>query len=195
MRQVLRYKATVFNPDLPYQEWQGQFGPWSEFDNGKCTSPGCEQTWKTYGFAVGCIEYQQYMGGKSFGNRTQWYSLPGSCPSQSFGAKSSSCKEAQPGGQCDTPNGSANCTWNLEKAGEVSLQGLPLTVEALAQEFAKQYPKSELPEPTCSSQNAQCQYHEHCRGLSGNCCPATDGEFLSCCTSSSNDAMNMQFIA
>merc|ERR1719247_1998098 len=131
------------------------------------------------------------MGGESYGNRTQWYSFPGSCPSQPFPSKSSDCRKQQPGGQCSSPNGTEHCTWNMQLAGDVSLDALQVTqsvnrsgapITATAEQvrllFREKYPKTELPEPTCSSQNAQCQYHQKCRGLSGSCCPATNGKFL-----------------
>jgi len=211
--RIVRLKAVVFNNDLPYEEWQGQFGPWVDFSQGKCVSSDCASTWKKYGFTVGCLKWSPYMGGVSYGNRTQWYSLPGSCPSRSFVDKTPSCRNQAPGGQCFSPNGTKDCTWNLEPAGEVRLDELEDVtgptfgasqedlsfgmsfrndrsdsiqdagkVDQLRKLFREKYPKTELPEPTCNSQNAQCQYHQKCRGLIGNCCPYDNGVFLACCS-------------
>lgn len=225
--RVVRLKATVFNTDAPYEAWSGQFGPYADFSEGKCGGAGggeCVDNWKRYGFVVGCETWRPSMGGQSYGNKTQWYSLPGACPSQTFSDKTASCRRQEPGGQCAIPDGSSNCTWNLEEAGEVRLDNLTgvndykafcasggieydeqedkgkgLTfwdnrfstsansarVDQLQQKFGEKYPNTELPEPTCDSQNAQCKYHDACDRLAGLCCPAGNGMFLSCCNAPS----------
>lgn len=61
-----------------------------------------------------------------------WYSLPGKCPqmkyfektNKSSGSRGLDCIEDQPGGFCDEPSGTADCTYNFEDAGEISLDEL-----------------------------------------------------------------------
>merc|ERR1712039_562142 len=44
--------------------------------------------------------------------------------SQPQGEKTESCQSAAPGGECAAPDGTKDCTWNLEDAGEVYLDEL-----------------------------------------------------------------------
>lgn len=198
--RITRFKATVYNTNAPFLAWGGQFGPFLEFHKGRCLSPACMESLETYGHVVGCLPWSPYQGGLSYGNISQSYSLPSS-------------------GRCAKPDGSANCTWNLESAGEVRLDELEgisnyaafcdagnveydqsigkgrgctfwddqsvlgnarreAQLQAL---FHRLHPAIDLPEPICDSQNAECRYHEHCRSLPGKCCPANDGQMLSCC--------------
>lgn len=208
--RIVRLKATVFNTDKPFEQWKGQFGPFEHYVHGNCTSPDCAETQKRYGSVVGCLPWSEFMGGHSYGNTSQFYSLPG-FNGQGIG---------QSGGQCDNPNGTDSCTWDLQPAGEVRLDMLEgisnyqsfcaaggveyfgpkdagngcsfwdnqstvlanaRRVTQLQQLFEHLYPNTALPEPTCDSQNAECHYHEGCQGLSGKCCPAENGEMLACC--------------
>eukprot|EP00930_Biecheleria_cincta_P066155 TRINITY_DN52175_c0_g1_i1.p1 TRINITY_DN52175_c0_g1~~TRINITY_DN52175_c0_g1_i1.p1 ORF type:complete len:253 (-),score=24.24 TRINITY_DN52175_c0_g1_i1:152-889(-) len=198
--RITRFKATVYNTDAPFLAWGGQFGPFLEFHKGRCTSPACTESLRTFGQVVGCLPWSPYQGGVSYGNTSQSYSLPDS-------------------GACAKPDGSPNCTWSLEPAGEVRLDelegissyaafcaagnieydqstntgrgctfwdnqnvlGNARRVAELQAVFHRMHPSIDLPEPLCDSRNAECRYHEDCRALPGKCCPADDGIMLSCC--------------
>jgi len=53
-----------------------------------------------------------------------WYSLPGACPSETFGDKSDDCMKTMPGGHCEVVDGTKNCTYHAEYAGEIRLDDL-----------------------------------------------------------------------
>lgn len=222
--RVARYKATVFNTDTPFEKWEGQFGPYVDFNNGKGTQTtrrfGIRSMFDSFGYVVGCMPWEGYMGGASYGNKTQGYSFPGACPLKAVADKTEACRRQEPGGYCSQPDGTRECTWNLQPAGEISLdeladikdyqsfcanggleydkqwdRGIQCTFwngatspaenaareEKLRRLFSEKYPNTNLPEPTCDNRNRQCQYHEGCGSLPGNCCPADNGMMLSCC--------------
>jgi len=52
------------------------------------------------------------------------YSLPGPCPSMEFGAKTAKCTTDAPGGKCKGLTWDGTCTYQVEPAGEVSLDEL-----------------------------------------------------------------------
>merc|ERR1740138_1501108 len=99
------------------------FAPYAAMSDCRCTTPNCTAAfWQTYGYAPGCRKASQdpdyaYAG-------ATWYSLPGECPSQRCARKSPECRRDQPGGQCEAPDGTRNCTWHLEPAGEVRLDAI-----------------------------------------------------------------------
>merc|ERR1712232_1043728 len=96
-----------------------QFGPYSNFMNGQCMAASCDTNFKSYGYTVGCQVIST--GIDNYEPPPVFYSIPGSCPSQPWSQKTSSCKAANPGGQCAVPAGANNCTWHLEEAGEITL--------------------------------------------------------------------------
>eukprot|EP00930_Biecheleria_cincta_P037716 TRINITY_DN25917_c0_g1_i1.p1 TRINITY_DN25917_c0_g1~~TRINITY_DN25917_c0_g1_i1.p1 ORF type:complete len:549 (-),score=47.76 TRINITY_DN25917_c0_g1_i1:220-1866(-) len=213
--RIARFKATVFNTKEPFYEWNGQFGPYLTFEEGKCASPECSETFHRYGQVVGCLPWSPYQGGHGYGNTTQAYSFPKA-------------------GRCATPDGSETCTWHLEPAGELCLDELEGIdsyekfcaaggieydqskdggsgcafwddqdsevanagrIAKLQQRFLELAPKVNMPEPLCDSQNAECRYHEHCHNLPGKCCPADDGLMLACCGSNAESATNSMILA
>jgi len=213
--RITRSKVSVFNTEEPFFEWKGQFGPYLTFEGGKCASPECSETFEKYGQVVGCLPWSPYQGGRGYGNTTQSYSLPSA-------------------GRCAVPDGSRNCTWHLEPAGELRLDELEGIASyerfcsaggieydqskdegsgcnfwdkqgsevanarrfaKLQQRFLKTTPRVDMPEPLCDSQNAECRYHEHCRGLPGKCCPAADGLMLACCGKNEDLATNAIVLA
>jgi hypothetical protein len=118
--RVLRYNVTVFNPESVFPVRHGQFGHFVQFDFGKCTVPKCADQWKSHGFMVGCQGQSSHWKYE----RSYWYSLPGSCPSMTYKTKTDECRQQEPGGQCASPDGSSNCTWHAELAGEVLVDEL-----------------------------------------------------------------------
>lgn len=118
--RVLRYNVTVFNPPSVFPVRQGQFGHFVQFDYGQCTVPKCPDQWTSFGFMVGCQTQNSVWNYE----RSYWYSLPGSCPSMTYKTKTDECKQQEPGGQCSSPDGSTNCTWHAEPAGEVLVDEL-----------------------------------------------------------------------
>mmetsp|Transcript_31248 Transcript_31248/g.72276 ORF Transcript_31248/g.72276 Transcript_31248/m.72276 type:complete len:454 (+) Transcript_31248:40-1401(+) len=206
LTRVVRCRATVYNTEQPFLEWKGQFGPYTTFNkDGRCTSPACGKVWSKFGYVTGCLPWAPFMGGFSYGNASHLYSFP---------------EEQYAGRKCATPDGSKNCTWSMEPAGEIRLDDLEnisdyrefcakggkeydkhsdagkgcsfwnnqrSTLEnagrtARLQHLFQELPGHDrLPEPLCDSQNSACHYHEKCRNLSGNCCPASTGMMLACC--------------
>jgi len=117
--KVRRLKVTMYNTEDLYQiPPHTQFGPYMEFERGRCTVPGCSEYWRRFGYVVGCqnqdTSIARYVNGV-------WYSLPGRCPSRAFFHKSEFCFSHEPGGHCADPNGNRDCTWNIEEAGEVRM--------------------------------------------------------------------------
>ena len=82
-------------------------------------SPFCHDTFREFGYTVGCSVTST--GARSYPSQSQaaWYSLPGACPSLPEGQKTQQCILDFPGGECSDPNGSHNCTYHLEDAGTV----------------------------------------------------------------------------
>jgi hypothetical protein len=123
--RIVRLKTTVYNTGIPFSKWQGQFGPWANLSwQGKCVAQNCNNVYRTYGqygFVAGCLQFDDSMG-DTYGNATQWYSLPAA--SGDFKIDEKRRRLGAPGGQCSNPSGSAGCTWNVEAAGEVRLDDL-----------------------------------------------------------------------
>merc|ERR1712032_1282593 len=53
-----------------------------------------------------------------------WYSIPGPCPLFDYDVKPPGCEAHEPGGMCDAPTGARDCTYNVEEAGNVSIEEL-----------------------------------------------------------------------
>jgi len=53
-----------------------------------------------------------------------WYSLPGSCPSMEREKKTAACSQDVPGGRCKGLTWDGTCTYQVEPAGEISLDEL-----------------------------------------------------------------------
>lgn len=132
VKRILRLRVTMLNTMAVYQATRGQFGPFVAFDRGKCTAVDCSSVWNKYGFIVGC----QVLGGDASQYTLDvpcvppkchaglWYSLPGPCPPEIIGFKSPACRAALPGGACEEVSGERDCTFHVEKAGEVLLDDL-----------------------------------------------------------------------
>lgn len=136
--RLLRFKLTVKTTWAFYNVHRRQFGGFAAFDSGLCTVPDCDRVWKHFGFIVGCQFVNVGLAGyvssgmtrvdgnckEPFCNSPVWYSLPGPCPSERLGAKTSSCMEQMPGGLCEKATGERNCTYSVEEAGAISLDEL-----------------------------------------------------------------------
>eukprot|EP00434_Breviolum_minutum_P016247 symbB.v1.2.014318.t1/scaffold1020.1/size145545/6 len=108
--RILRFKVSIKVP----KTFDHNFSRFWAFDRGMCTSPACANDYAQHGFTVGC----QYQDAASYPGAV-WYSLPGRCPLTPLVAKKG-CT-ALPGGNCQRPNGDADCTWSAEKAGEIQI--------------------------------------------------------------------------
>jgi len=53
-----------------------------------------------------------------------WYSLPGACPEAAVGQKTPQCITNMPGGRCKEVNGEKFCTYDVQPAGEITLDEL-----------------------------------------------------------------------
>jgi len=110
-RMVITMQAT---PEL-YAKGMN-FGVRYSFDAGKCTGSNirwlgaCDLTWNKYGYVPGCNNFKDHypypLIDTEYPNGI-WYSLPVE-------------------GRCDNPNGTANCTWSYQEAGEISLSDLEM---------------------------------------------------------------------
>jgi len=128
--RILRFKLSMKNPQRlveQFGEQLPQFGPFSAFDQGQCTS--CVDGVATFtnlgGYYVGCQKQSDAEFG--YGETAAWYSLPGACPSRPWLTKDAACSKEEPGGECPPhrpPDGSPACTWRLESAGELRLDEL-----------------------------------------------------------------------
>lgn len=120
--RILRLKVTMqTTPEVYDHPFHQEFMPFMACDYGFCGGieyykntgwvPGCQQvTWPDYGawrYPVGF-----------------WYSFPGACPSKLVPDKTSQCRQAEPGGRCNFPNGSRTCSWHIDWAGEVRMADL-----------------------------------------------------------------------
>jgi len=82
--------------------------------------------------------------------------------------------------------------WNAKMSMEANNKRL----QRLKALFEAKHAERALPDPSCDSKNAQCKYHESCnlKRLSGNCCPADNGDMLACCEQASNHITNVSLI-
>lgn len=130
LTRLVRYVITMKNPmNLWKAPLHFQFGQFVQFDAGQCTwnNTWCQDMWSNLGYAVGCQPLDTtspllpyYEGPPA----PVWYSLPGRCPSKAFQDKTPECLNSEPGGQCEDPDGSFDCTWNVKAAGELTLDEL-----------------------------------------------------------------------
>eukprot|EP00415_Alexandrium_ostenfeldii_P000936 UN0936 len=80
--------------------------------------------WTPFGYVVGC--QPNNVGQVAVPGSPSWYSLPGTCPNKFYYEKTAECNSAEPGGACLTADvtGERNCTYFLERAGEIRLDEL-----------------------------------------------------------------------
>jgi len=122
--KILRFHVKVKNTPMAWNP----FSEFVAFDKAQCTQGApsfslCNEMWQTKGYTVGCNNRPQ---GKY--PSSHWYSMPGTCPQQSFEHKDDEdCATYSPGGRCPNgkePDGTPFCTYSLEAAGEVTLDEL-----------------------------------------------------------------------
>eukprot|EP00913_Durusdinium_trenchii_P026563 g24921.t1 len=122
--RILRYKVQT-RATQPLLDRGMNFGVRFAFDSGQCTGPfSCDEAWQNYGYFVGCNKLQTGFPFPDFKVAYDgvWYSLPGKCPQMKFFEKTNKsslsrgldCIEDQPGGFCDEPSGTADCTYNFD---------------------------------------------------------------------------------
>mmetsp|Transcript_143536 Transcript_143536/g.202958 ORF Transcript_143536/g.202958 Transcript_143536/m.202958 type:complete len:575 (-) Transcript_143536:50-1774(-) len=132
--RIIRYKMQT-KATQPLIDRGMNFGVRFAFDSGQCTGPfSCDEAWQNYGYFVGCNKLQQGFPFPDFkvAYDGTWYSLPGKCPQMQYFEKTNSskgsrgldCLSHQPGGFCEEPSGTADCTYNFENAGEIDLDEL-----------------------------------------------------------------------
>jgi len=122
--RILRYRVTM-KPTMQVfsaASYHPVFAPFVAMDGCRCTTPNCPNLWRRYGYAPGCQE--QHPGADYYYPLGLWYSLPGPCPSMDCWHKTSECKARERGGKCASPDGTSECTWHLEPAGEIRLDEL-----------------------------------------------------------------------
>lgn len=133
--RIERFKVST-KATQPLVDLGMNFGPVDAFDLTRCTGPYQCENFKTFGYTVGCEDWnggaasfphQQWVG-KNMYPGAKWYSLPGPCPSAGIGSKTAACVRQEPGGACrgtDTmPTGSGDCTYVYEKMGEIAIDDL-----------------------------------------------------------------------
>jgi hypothetical protein len=155
---VWRYKVTMENTKQVWEHSSAEhypllgphlFAPFAQFGDGRCRSEGCTKWWKDFGYSVGCevevlmpSEYGASIFYQSRFSNSQWYSLPGRCPTltNEDPRKFQDCAAEEPGGQCGGPNGTQTCTWKIEDAGKVALDDLiGIDFDTLCNEEKKEY--------------------------------------------------------
>jgi len=144
--RVLRLKVTMQNTQKMVDALRNPFSPFVAFDSGKCTVMNCDSVWNKFGFVVGCQNFNRdvanyvrespepttvsmrrlHTGSDRGLQGGVWYSLPGPCPDQVNAHKSEECRARMPGGRCQSQfvDGSRDCTYTSEYAGEVRLDEL-----------------------------------------------------------------------
>jgi len=134
--RILRYKITMKPTQEVFEHTNTQFGPFVAFDNGKCTSPHCDQIFKEFGYNIGCQlldpQVSSYMAPFQTMRHCKvgkdcpgvWFSLPGQCPTKDLMEKSQQCVEEEMGGACASVTGEKICTYHYEHAGEVRMDEL-----------------------------------------------------------------------
>eukprot|EP00439_Symbiodinium_sp_Y106_P013305 s3125_g1.t3 len=121
--RIIRYKMQT-KATQPLIDRGMNFGVRFAFDSGQCTGPfSCDEAWQNYGYFVGCNKLQQGFPFPDFkvAYDGTWYSLPGKCPQMQYFEKTNSskgsrgldCLSHQPGGFCEEPSGTADCTYNF----------------------------------------------------------------------------------
>jgi len=133
--RILKFKVQV-KATQPLYDLGFNFGVLNTFDSGMCSGPWKCENFQTYGYTVGCETWEP--GSPSNFPHAQWnklnhykgaiwFSLPGPCPSKNYKRKDAQCTKREPGGQCPpgkTPTGSYDCTYTLEKVGEITINEL-----------------------------------------------------------------------
>jgi len=134
--RILRYKVTVKPTKEVFDSTNTQFGPFLAFDNGRCTSPTCAETFRKFGYNVGCQLLDPTLSAYASPFQTQrgckptetcpgvWFSLPGQCPTKDLLDKTQQCVEEEMGGACASVTGEKICTYHYEHAGEVRMDEL-----------------------------------------------------------------------
>jgi len=125
--RIKRLKVTMKNTPEAYRTFKTQFAPLLAYRNQQCISPSCEQSFQSRGYAVGCLVQERgqpcYLK-EDCSSDSLHYSFPGPCPLSAAGAKTEECLAQYPGGLCDEPTGTDNCTFHVEDAGTVTLDEL-----------------------------------------------------------------------
>jgi len=121
--RVVRFKVTMRAPLALYNSGPGHpnWLIFQAFDVGGTIGQEDRRKW---GWAPGCMTVTGDKGGDYRYKDGIWYSFPGRCPSRQLGHKDDHCKRAEPGGKCRSPTGEFDCTWNLEPAGEITIEEL-----------------------------------------------------------------------
>ena len=123
--RILRYRVTTYRTAA--ERCHQPFTHFSAFDYGKGpeqvndNSVGCE--------APGSNWYQHAYVGATY------YSFPGRCKHRDISGKDEQCMQRDPGGSCDSPDGSASCTWRADPIGELRIAELS-GIKTKAQEDA-----------------------------------------------------------
>jgi len=114
--RILRFVVSVQNTMRSWAEGEtSQFGQFVYFDEGRCmfNNSHCDELWKRYGRVVGCSKLRtdspdlpNYAGPPE----PVLFSLPG--------------RERSDVGRCQSPDGSADCTWTAAYAGEIRIDEL-----------------------------------------------------------------------
>lgn len=120
VERVIRYKLTMKASD-PLASAGRNFDQFLQFDASKCTNPKCAEVFNKYGYVAGCFVNSQ---GVAAYPESTWISLPGQCPFMTWDQKTPQCRAKEPGGMCEHPDGSRTCTYDLEFAGDVTMEEL-----------------------------------------------------------------------
>jgi len=122
--RIHRYFMSLKPTHSLHQHTGKVFDSYVKFEHAK-SQAGSNKTkhWKKYGYNPGCKHVDPFRYTAAYDD-VVWYSLPGACPSKDKWSKTDACKAEEPGGYCSKPDGSADCTWSSEFAGEIFLDEL-----------------------------------------------------------------------
>lgn len=118
--RVIRFKVTM-RATSELAKAGRNFDQFLQFDGAKCTNPRCDDVFNSYGYVAGCIKNSE---GVAAYPHTTWFSFPGVCPFQMWDNKTAVCRSDEPGGFCSHPDGSRTCTYNLDFAGDITMEDL-----------------------------------------------------------------------
>merc|ERR550532_1833872 len=110
-----------------YKQEKSNFGPYHAYDSGMCHVDSCKSDYQKFGYTVGCQHipfnkgiFAAYCDQPHTACRyPHWHSFPGECPSHDFRNKDAPVCKQEPGGSCKDVTGQRDCTYNIEKAGEL----------------------------------------------------------------------------
>mmetsp|Transcript_42371 Transcript_42371/g.89728 ORF Transcript_42371/g.89728 Transcript_42371/m.89728 type:complete len:402 (+) Transcript_42371:472-1677(+) len=122
VQRIVRYNVSMWTSEAMFDATSKTFAPASVVHEGQYVD-GVPNEFATQGFSPGCARKLLTTNQSSRGMAVM-FSFPGPCPSLPTWNRTDACRELEPGGQCQEPDGTQSCTWNARRLGAVSLDEL-----------------------------------------------------------------------